>query len=93
VVKKMQLMREAAGRSARRALPERLAVSFDPEWNYSLPAAFDPRHSKRFVNAQGVGGAPACTSATATAARSMPRALDRNYLALAGQARRCAMHP
>lgn len=30
-----------------------LAVSFDPDFTYDRPEPFDPRHSKRFVNAQG----------------------------------------
>jgi cholesterol oxidase len=43
---------EALGFSSRFvSLP--LAVSFDPDWNYGLPDPLDPRHSKRFTNAQG----------------------------------------
>jgi cholesterol oxidase len=30
-----------------------LAASFSEEWNYDLPDAFDPKHSKPFVNAHG----------------------------------------
>lgn len=30
-----------------------LAVSFDPNYSYDRPDPFDPKHSKRFVNAQG----------------------------------------
>ncbi len=30
-----------------------LAVSFSEDWHYGLQDAFDPRHSKPFVNAQG----------------------------------------
>jgi cholesterol oxidase len=30
-----------------------LAISFDPQWNYDLPDALDPRHSQTFVNDQG----------------------------------------
>jgi cholesterol oxidase len=30
-----------------------LAVSFDPQWSYSLPDPHDAKHSKPFVNAQG----------------------------------------
>ena len=54
--KKMQLVREAAeavGAGSRFQKLE-LAVTFDPEWDYSRPSAFDVRHSKRFTNAQGV---------------------------------------
>lgn len=31
-----------------------LAVSFDPEYSYNLPDPIDPKHSKPFVNEQGV---------------------------------------
>lgn len=31
-----------------------LAISFDPDYHYGLPDPIDPRHSRRFVNAQGV---------------------------------------
>ena len=30
-----------------------LAVSFSEDWNYDLPDAFDPKHSKPFINAHG----------------------------------------
>jgi cholesterol oxidase len=30
-----------------------LAASFSDDWNYDLPDAFDPKHSKPFVNAHG----------------------------------------
>ena len=30
-----------------------LAVSFSEDWNYDLPDAFDPKHSKPFVNQHG----------------------------------------
>jgi cholesterol oxidase len=31
-----------------------LALSFDPEWNYNLDDPFDLKHSRRFVNPQGI---------------------------------------
>ena len=30
-----------------------LALSFDPEWNYSLPDPINQKHSKPFTNEQG----------------------------------------
>lgn len=85
--KKMQLVREAAdaiGAGSRFRKLE-LAVSFDPEWNYSLPAAFDVHHSKRFTNAHGVEQGTCvhlgnCDIGCEVDARNT---LDRNYLAIA----------
>ena len=85
--KKMQLMREAAeaiGVGSRFQKLE-LAVSFDPEWDYSRPSNFDARHSKRFTNAQGVEQGTCvhlgnCDIGCEVDARNT---LDRNYLALA----------
>jgi cholesterol oxidase len=85
--KKMQLMRdagEAIGAGSRFQKLE-LAVSFDPEWNYARPSAFDVRHSKRFTNAQGVEQGTCvhlgnCDIGCEVDARNT---LDRNYLALA----------
>jgi cholesterol oxidase len=85
--RKMQLMREAAeavGAGARFQKLE-LAVSFDPDWNYALPAAFDPRHSKRFVNAHGVeqGTCVHIGNCDIGCEVDAKNTLDRNYLALA----------
>jgi cholesterol oxidase len=85
--KRMQLMKEAAdaiGEGGRFQKLE-LAVSFDRAWNYDLPDAIDPRHSKRFVNAQGVEQGTCvhlgnCDIGCDVDARNT---LDRNYLALA----------
>jgi cholesterol oxidase len=49
----MQEAAEKAGHGARfRPLP--LGVTFDPEWTYDRPDAFNENQSKRWVNAQGV---------------------------------------
>ena len=85
--KKMQLVREAAdgiGAGARFQKLE-LAVTFDPEWDYSLPSAFDTRHSKRFTNEHGVEQGTCvhlgnCDIGCEVDARNT---LDRNYLAIA----------
>ena len=85
--KKMQLVRdgaEAIGAGGRFQKLE-LAVTFDREWDYSRPSAFDVRHSKRFTNAQGVEQGTCvhlgnCDIGCEVDARNT---LDRNYLALA----------
>jgi cholesterol oxidase len=85
--KKMQLVRDAAeaiGAGSRFQKLE-LAVSFDPDWNYALPAPFDARHSKRFTNAHGVEQGTCvhlgnCDIGCEVDARNT---LDRNYLAIA----------
>ena len=55
LTQRFKLAREAAEKVA---LGDRfskvpLAVTFSPEWNYQLPDAFDPKHSKTHTNAQG----------------------------------------
>jgi cholesterol oxidase len=88
---RMQLMKEAAEKigEGRRFRKLELAVSFDPGWNYQLPDAIDPKHSKRFVNAQGVEQGTCvhlgnCDIGCEVDARNT---LDRNYLARAEQKR------
>ena len=53
---RMKLMQEAAGKigAADRFKPLELAVSFDPDWSYSLPDPHNPAKSRRFINPQGV---------------------------------------
>lgn len=55
LTQRYKLMQRAADRSEvhERFQSVPLAVSFDPEWNYELPQAHSPRHSKTFTNAQG----------------------------------------
>jgi cholesterol oxidase len=50
-----QLMKEAAGKLGYGNRFERidLAVTFDPDWNYSLPDPFNHKHSKNHLNAHG----------------------------------------
>ncbi|MEH2462806.1 hypothetical protein [Nostoc sp.] len=31
-----------------------LAISFDPDWNYQLEDPLNQKHSRQFVNAQGL---------------------------------------
>lgn len=86
---RMQLMKEAAeqiGEGGRFRKLE-LAVSFDPDWSYQLPDAIDRRHSRRFLNEQGVEQGTCvhlgnCDIGCEVDARNT---LDRNYLARAEQ--------
>lgn len=55
LTERYRLMRDAAeaiGEGSRLRKLD-LAVTFDPEWNYSLPDPFNAKHSKPFTNAQG----------------------------------------
>jgi cholesterol oxidase len=54
--KRMELMKDAADKIGKgdRFKPLELAVSFDPEWCYSLPDPHNHNKSKRFINQQGV---------------------------------------
>lgn len=84
---RFKLMQEGAqktGLAGRfRKLP--LAVSFDPEWNYDLPDACDPKHSKRFVNPHGVeqGTCIHCGNCDIGCDVKAKNTLDLNYLAVA----------
>ncbi len=62
-----------------------LAVSFDPGWNYGLEDAVDARHSRRFVNAQGVEQGTCVHLANCDIGCDVDakNTLDRNYLAIA----------
>jgi cholesterol oxidase len=55
LTERLKLTREAAEKLGHRDRFAKapLAVSFSPDWHYGLPDAFDRRHSKTFVNAQG----------------------------------------
>ncbi len=64
-----------------------LALSFDPEYSYDLPDPLDARHSKRFVNAQGIEQGTCihlgnCDIGCDVRAKNT---LDLNYLPLAEQ--------
>lgn len=54
--RRFNLLEQAAGKLGYADRVERvpLAIRFDPEYSYDLPDPLDPRHSKPFVNAQGV---------------------------------------
>ncbi|HEY0757847.1 MAG TPA: GMC family oxidoreductase [Acidisarcina sp.] len=59
-----------------------LAVTFDPGWNYLVPACHDASQSKRFINAQGVEQGTCvhlgnCDIGCEVDARNT---LDRNYI-------------
>ena len=53
---RMKLMKQGADNigAGNRFRKLELAVSFDQNWNYTLPNCHDVAHSARFVNAQGV---------------------------------------
>jgi cholesterol oxidase len=55
LTERLKLAREAAEKLGHRDRFAKapLAVSFSPEWHYGLDDAFDHRHSRPFVNAQG----------------------------------------
>lgn len=84
---RMQLMKEAAeliGEGQRFGKLD-LAVSFDPNWNYQLSDAIDPKRSTRFTNTHGVAQGTCvhlgnCDIGCDVDAKNT---LDRNYLASA----------
>lgn len=85
--RRTRMMREAAEAIGEGNRFERLdlAVSFSSDWNYDLPDKFNVKHSKRFINAQGVEQGTCvhlgnCDIGCDVDARNT---LDRNYLALA----------
>jgi cholesterol oxidase len=84
---RMQLMKEGADKigAGERFQKLELAVSFDPGWNYELPDAIDRKHSKRFVNAQGVeqGTCVHLGNCDIGCEVDAKNTLDRNYLAWA----------
>jgi cholesterol oxidase len=84
---RMQLMKEAADGigEGRRFRKLELAISFDPDWSYQLPDAIDRKHSKRFINDQGIEQGTCvhlgnCDIGCDVDARNT---LDKNYLARA----------
>ena len=84
---RMQLMKEGADKigAGDRFRKLELAVSFDPDWSYQLPDAIDRKHSKRFVNAQGVeqGTCVHLGNCDIGCEVDAKNTLDRNYLAWA----------
>ena len=84
-----RLMKEAADAigAGERFRKVELAVSFDPAFHYGLPDAVDARHSRRFVNAQGVEQGTCVHLANCDIGCDVDakNTLDRNYLALAEQ--------
>jgi cholesterol oxidase len=84
---RMKMMKEAADAvgAGDRFRKVELAISFDPAWNYDLPDAVDKRHSRRFVNAQGVeqGYCVHLGNCDIGCDVDAKNTLDRNYLKLA----------
>lgn len=67
------------------ALP--LSITFDPDWNYDLPDAHNPRHSRRHLNEHGVEQGTCvhlgnCSIGCDVKAKNT---IDLNYLAVAEQ--------
>ncbi|MEA3040535.1 MAG: cholesterol oxidase [Sphingomonadales bacterium] len=84
---RMKLMKEAADRigAGDRFRKLELAVSFDPGFHYDLEDPVNLRHSRRFVNAQGVeqGTCVHLANCDIGCDADAKNTLDRNYLALA----------
>ena len=84
-----RLMQEAAdkiGAGDRFSLVPQ-AVTFDPDWHYGLDDPHDARHSKRWVNDQGVeqGTCTHCGNCDIGCPTQAKNTLDLNYLARAEQ--------
>ena len=86
---RMKLMKEAADKigAGDRFKKLELAVSFDPGFHYGLEDPVNLRHSRRFVNAQGVeqGTCVHLANCDIGCDADAKNTLDRNYLALAEQ--------
>lgn len=85
-----RLMKEAAeaiGEGGRFKTVD-LAVTFDANWNYGLPDAHDPRHSKTWTNPHGVrqGTCIHCGNCDIGCGVRAKNTLDLNYLAAARNA-------
>jgi cholesterol oxidase len=84
-----RLMQEAAGKigAADRFSLVPQAVTFDPDWHYGLDDPHDARHSKRWVNDQGVaqGTCTHCGNCDIGCPTQAKNTLDLNYLARAEQ--------
>lgn len=84
---RMKLMKEAADAigAGDRFRKLELAVSFDPGFHYGLEDPVNVRHSRRFVNAQGVeqGTCVHLANCDIGCDADAKNTLDRNYLALA----------
>jgi cholesterol oxidase len=82
-----RLMKEAADAigAGDRFRKLELAVSFSPDWHDGLDDPYDARHSRRFVNAQGVeqGTCVHLGNCDIGCDVDAKNTLDRNYLALA----------
>ena len=54
--RRYQLLKQAAEKLGYgdRFISLPLALSFDPKWNYDLRDPLDPKHSKKFINPQGI---------------------------------------
>jgi cholesterol oxidase len=89
LTRRFELMHDAAnaiGEGARfRKLD--LAVTFDDNWNYDLPDAVDPKHSKPFINRFGKpqGTCFHCGNCDIGCEVQARNTLDLNYLAAAEQ--------
>jgi cholesterol oxidase len=64
-----------------------LSITFDPDWNYALPDAHNPRHSRRHINEHGVEQGTCvhlgnCNIGCDVKAKNT---IDLNYLAVAEQ--------
>ena len=84
-----RLMKEGAAKLgyADRFQPVPLAVTFNPEWRYSLPDPFHDKHSKGWTNEQGQqqGTCVHCGNCDIGCQVKAKNTLDLNYLPLAEQ--------
>jgi cholesterol oxidase len=81
---RMRLMQEAAQKTgnADRFKKLELAITFNPDFDYNAPDAFNIIHSKRFVNAQGVeqGTCVHLGNCDIGCDADAKNTLDRNYI-------------
>jgi cholesterol oxidase len=89
LTERYKLMQEGAAKLgyADRFRPLPLAVTFNPEWNYSLPDPFNDRHSRTWINDQGQqqGTCVHCGNCDIGCQVRAKNTLDLNYIPWAEQ--------
>jgi cholesterol oxidase len=87
LTERYRLMQESAQALgyADRFMPLPMAVTFNPEWRYGLPDAFNDKHSKPWINAQGQqqGTCVHCGNCDIGCQVKAKNTLDLNYIPLA----------